>query len=525
VSPGALGLLALAVALEVAAFPPLGAWPLAFVMLAPVAAYADGAGPRRAFAFTWLQQTLAGAFVVRWLLHALAVEYGAPLASSVVFVALLAGTGALVPAAAVALYAALRPRAAAWAAPLLFAALYGLAEALRAEPLLLPWHLVAHPLAAAPLLVQGAEIGGAYLPGFVAVASGAGLAGALRTASALPLAAPALLLALTLGLGTLRMDAPPAGTPVLRVGVVQAAVPQAERFQPGSALRNTERHALLTRRLAASAPLDLVVWSETSVDDDLDAHPELGELLRETAAAIGVPIVTGAPRSAGGRRTNAVVRFDASGFAGSYDKQRLVPFAEADSRSFGFLAPLLGPVSDGESYVPGHAAQVFSGPIPFATPICFEITDPALVRRFRAAGARLILNLSNDAWFGPTGYAEMHLAHAVFRAVELRSFVVRGTNTGISAVIDPSGRVTARLGLFEEGTLSAEVGPAAAPTFYARFGSAPCALAFGACAALAALTGGGRGAGRGRSGPRDRGARRGGRRGGSPRSPATRRRG
>jgi apolipoprotein N-acyltransferase len=145
------------------------------------------------------------------------------------------------------------------------------------------------------------------------------------------------------------------------------------------------------------------------------------------------------------------------------------------------------------------------------------------VRRFRAAGARLLVNLSNDAWFGPTGYPEMHLAHAVFRAIELRSFVVRGTNTGISAVIDPAGRVAARLGVFEEGTLAAQVGPAAPATFYGRFGSAPCALAFGACAALAALSAG-RGAGRGRSGHRDPGARRGARRGNGPRSPARPRR-
>jgi apolipoprotein N-acyltransferase len=508
VSPGALGLLALAVACEAAAFPPLGAWPLAFLMLAPVAAFADRARPRAAFAFAWLQQTLAGVLVVRWLLHALSVEYGVALAPSAVFVVLVVGAYALVPAAAVALYAALRPRAAPSAAPLLFAALFGLAEWLRAEPLAMPWLLAAHPLAGVPLLLQGAELGSAYLPGFVVVAAGAGLGSALRASSARPLAAPALLLALAAGLGALRMAPPPAEAASLRVGVVQAAVPPRERFQPGSALRNTEHHIELTRRLAAAGPLDLVVWSETSVDDDLDAHPELGVLLQQTAAAIGAPLVTGAPRSAGGRRTNAVVRFDAGGLAGAYDKQRLVPFAEYDPPGFGFLAPLLGSVTEGESYVSGREAHLFAGPVPFATPICFEITDPALVRRFREAGARLLVNLSNDAWFGPTGYAEMHLAHAVFRALELRSFVVRGTNTGISAVIDPRGRVVARLGLFEEGILAAKVGPAEGTSFYARFGSAPCVFALALCALLAALTGPGRGAGRGRSAPRDRGARR-----------------
>jgi apolipoprotein N-acyltransferase len=219
------------------------------------------------------------------------------------------------------------------------------------------------------------------------------------------------------------------------------------------------------------------------------------------------------------------VVFDAGGLSGSYDKQRLVPFAEADAPGFGLLASLIGPVTEGESYVPGHEARVFPAGVPFATPICFEITDPALLRRFRAAGARLIVNLSNEAWFGPGGYPEMHLAHAVFRAVELRSWVVRGTNTGISAVIDPGGRVVARLGLFEEGTLAARVGEAAPETFYARFGSVPCLIGLGACAALAAFTGAGRAAGRGRSAPRDPDARRAGHRGSSTRSPATPRRG
>jgi apolipoprotein N-acyltransferase len=523
VSPGALGLLALAVALEVAAFPPIGAWPLAFAMLAPVAAYADRARPRAAFAFAWLQQTLGGVLLVRWLLYALGVEYGAPLLPSVVFVALVVGAYALVPAAAVALYAALRARAAAWAAPLLFASLFGLAEWLRAEPLAMPWLLAAHPLASVPALLQSAELGGAYLPGFVASAAAAGIGSALRSRSPAPLAAPLLLGVLVLGLGALRPGAP--GSAVLRVGVVQAAVPQRERFQPGSSLRNTEHHLELTRRLVASSPVDLVVWSETSVDDDLDAHPELAARLREGAAEIGASIVTGAPRSAGGRRTNAAVRFDATGLAGSYDKQRLVPFAEVDPPGFGFLAPLLGPVTEGESYDAGRAAHVFPAEVPFATPICFEITDPELVRRFQRAGARLLVNLSNEAWFGPSGYPEMHLAHAVFRAIELRSWVVRGTNTGISAVIEPSGRVAGRLGVGEEGTLVAEVGPGADTTVYARFGSAPCVAAFGACAALAALTGAGRGGGPGRSGPRGRAAPPEAPRGSATRSPATPRRG
>jgi apolipoprotein N-acyltransferase len=520
---GALALLAFGVALEAAAFPPVGFWPLGFVMLAPVAGFADRAAPRGAFGFAWLQQALAAALIVRWLLYALLVEYGAAGAPSFAFLALLVCSYAVVPAAAVALYARLAPRASDIAAPLLFAALFVLAEWLRAEPLQLPWVLAAQPFAFVPILVQGAELGGAYLPGFVVAAANAGLGVALARGRARPLVAPAALLALALGFGALRLAAPVDADATVRVGVVQASVPQRERFQAGSALRNTQHHIELTRQLVAAEPVDLVVWSETAVDDDLDELPELKTLLAEASRAAGAPLVTGAPRSSFGRRTNAVVLFDANGLRDSYDKQKLVPFAERDPALVGFVAPLLGPVTRGQPYEPGREARVLPGPLPFAAPICFEITDPALMRRFRAAGARLVLNLSNDAWFGRTGYAEMHLAHAVFRAVELRSWVVRGTNTGISAVIDPAGRLRARLGLFEEGTLVAKVGPAGAETVYARFGNAPVLAALALCAGATALTGAGRGAARGRSAARGRDARRGARRGGSTRSRARRR--
>jgi len=486
----AAGLCALGVALEVAAFPPLGVWPLAFAMLAPLAAFADAAPPRAVFLFAWLGQWLAGVLVVHWLLQAFVGEYGVAPLPAVAFVVLVVGAYALLPALAAALFALLRERSADLARPLLFAALFVLAEWLRAEPLANPWVLAAQPLAVAPLFVQGADLGGAYLPGFCVAAAGAGLGIALRRRSAAPLAAPALLLAVASGYGAWRLAADWDAGATMRIGVVQAAVPQRERFQAGSAARNTRQHVELTRKLALREPLDLVVWSETSVDDDLDAHPELAELLRSTAAEVGAPIVTGAPRSAGGRLTNAVVLIDGAGMRGSYDKQVLVPFAEADPEWIGFLAPLLGPVTAGSPYLAGREARVFEALIPFSTPICFEITDPNLVRRFRDAGARLLVNLSNDAWFGATGYPELHRAHAVFRAIELRSWVARGTNTGISALIDPAGRRRAELGVGEVGSLSGRVGPAAPATFFARFGSGPFLALLALGAGVASWSGG-----------------------------------
>jgi apolipoprotein N-acyltransferase len=317
------------------------------------------------------------------------------------------------------------------------------------------------------------------------------------------LAAPAAIAALWIGYGALRLatfDAPDA--PHARVGIVQASVPQAERFQPGSALRNVALHEKATRALAAEGPLDLVVWSETAVDVDLDKSPSLRRSLETLVDEIGAPLVTGAPRSERGAPTNAVVLIaPRRGIVESYDKQRLVPFSEYDPPGFGWLGALIGPVVAGEPYRPGRTATVFrSGPLPLSTPICFEITDPNLVSRFRAAGADLIVNLSNDAWFGRVGYPEMHLDHAILRAVEQRTAVVRGANTGISAVIDATGRVVAQVPAFTEGTLRADVSGAGAAPLYAQTGDGPLVVALFMVAAAGRRSGAGREPGPDRSG-------------------------
>jgi apolipoprotein N-acyltransferase len=304
---------------------------------------------------------------------------------------------------------------------------------------------------------------------------------------------PGVALLVTFSVGSWRLSSSWDGGPALRVGVIQASVAQRDRFQADGGIRTTLRHAQLTRELVAREELDLVVWSETAVDSDLDTTRGLATLLRRVAGEGQVPLVTGAPRSVAGRRTNSVVLVDPRGVSESYDKQRLVPFSEYDPELTGFLAPLLGPVTEGPAYRAGSEATIFHGAgIPLATPVCFEVTDPDLMRRFRGAGAKLFVNLSNDAWFGRSGYADMHWRHVIFRAIELRSWIVRGANTGVSGAVDPTGRVVARLPVFEEGSLVATVHAAGPPTFYSRHGSAPAVAGLGVLAATALLAGRGK---------------------------------
>jgi apolipoprotein N-acyltransferase len=472
-APAATALaIALGVVLAALAYPPVRVPGLGLLLAAPIAWCIDGLPPRRAFACAWLYSTVFATWLCRWLVYALVTQYGVAPLPAWLFTLVVIGAFALVPAAAGAAYAMLRPAGAI--APVVFAAVWTLGEWLRGALLGVPWLLAVQTATDLPVLLQAADVGGQYLVSFALLAVGGGIGLAVRRRNARLLAWPAAIALVWIGYGAIRLatfDAHGAGA-ARRVGIVQASVPQAERFQPGSAVRNVARHEAATRKLATEGPLDLIVWSETAVDVDIDKAPATLRSLEALVDEIGVPLVTGAPRSEHGRPTNAVVLIAPHrGIVESYDKQRLVPFSEYDPPGFGWLAALIGPVVEGEPYVAGRDATVFrAGALTFSTPICFEITDSNLVSRFRAAGAALFVNLSNDAWFGPIGYPEMHLDHAILRAVEQRSTVVRGANTGISAVVDPTGRVVARQPAFTEGTLRVELTPAGPAPIYATTG-------------------------------------------------------
>ena len=134
--------------------------------------------------------------------------------------------------------------------------------------------------------------------------------------------------------------------------------------------------------------------------------------------------------------------------------------------------------------------MVFSGPpAPFGTVICYEGIFPALVRRFVRDGARFMVNITNDGWFGQTAGPLQHLGMYPLRAVEHRVSIVRAANTGVSAVIAPSGEITRSLPLFARGTLTERVPLRNRQTLYTRFGDwlaylsvAVAALTFGAVA-------------------------------------------
>ncbi len=155
---------------------------------------------------------------------------------------------------------------------------------------------------------------------------------------------------------------------------------------------------------------------------------------------------------------------------GRYDKIHLVPFGEYVPLSgvIGFVRGWAEFIADLE---PGSLAAVFPGPpAPFGVVICYEGIFPDLFREFVNNGARMMVNMTNDGWFGRTSGPEQHLTMYPLRAVEHRIAVVRAANTGVSAFIAPSGQIIRHLGLYQRGVISEQVPLRQRRTLFTRLG-------------------------------------------------------
>ena len=218
----------------------------------------------------------------------------------------------------------------------------------------------------------------------------------------------------------------------------------------------------------------LVVWSENAISFLLEPNARFGGAIASLLGPDGPLLLVGGPRFAQrqpGRADffNSAYLLGSDGAAlGTYDKRRLVPFSEYAPFP---NVPVLGWRFDAPGdYTPGREPTVFQEPVPFGVLICFEAIYPDLARDLAANGAEVLLNLSNDAWFGTSAGLEQHFAIAVFRAVEQRRALGRATNTGVTALVGPSGRVLARFPARERGAWTVEAPRRHGLTAYARIG-------------------------------------------------------
>ncbi len=257
----------------------------------------------------------------------------------------------------------------------------------------------------------------------------------------------------------------------LKVAIVQGNIPQDQKWQPRMRRPTLERYLDLTRKHWDAR---LIVWPETAVPGTHQSLRPFLDRLAAKARTQGASVLYGIPDydSETGQIFNSTVLAGVD--HGRYRKHHLVPFGE-----YLPLNALLRPVVNAfnipvSNWSPGTFDQpaLELGGIRLAMFICYEITFGQEVAA-TLPDAAVLVTVSNDAWFGDSFGPHQHLQIARARAIETGRYLLRATNTGISAIIDPFGKVKARLPQFQARSLSGKVRPMAGATPYVYWGDWP----------------------------------------------------
>ena len=526
-APVRFGLSILAAVLLGVSVPRFDLWPCMWVGLLPALVVAlTSATPKRAFLHGWLTGTIANTFGFYWLLGLFERFAHMPALEATPIMLLLTGYQGLTFALwswGMFRLVAVRPRVPlALLVPLVMAALELL------MPQIFPYYLGFSQVDFLPL-IQIADLTGPIGVTFVVLMMTGALADAGRwwwanraaratmPAAAVargvlrPLAIPAGLLALVLGYGAIRIhqiDGRRAAAPHVRVGAVQANIGIVEKWDPGEAARLLRLHQALSLQLARKGA-ELIVWPESSypyaLPRDIAADFPVEDPRRIRPPGLTAPMLFGAVTRARSPRIpaerfpyNTALMLDSDGrITGKYDKVYLLMFGE--------YIPFYDQVPWFTDYFP-DASNFSRGTDPTVFPfhaqgrdfrlaplICYEDILPRYARGAAELKPNLLVNITNDAWFGKTAEPYQHLALSVFRSVEHRLDMIRSVNTGVTAHVDAVGRVRETLASVnpdevphpEPEAMLADVAMLDAGGLYVRIGDAFGLLCAAAIAILA----------------------------------------
>lgn len=452
-------------------FAPFGWYGLTLLALIGLLALWWGASARRAAWRGWLFGVGHFATGLYWVYISIHFYGGGSVALAAALVGLLVAGMALFPAAVGALAGAMGrlPRL-AWA--LLFVpGAWLLGELVRAHlGTGFPWLSLGYSLIDAPV-TSLAPIIGVYGLGALMVAA----AGSLWLLFTGGLAARALAVALIVAAPvTLWLVPPPTawtesvGEP-LAVAILQGNVPQDEKWLPENLPKMKQRY----RELAASVQARLVIWPEAAIASAASMQQEYLHAIAAAAAARGRTELIGilVYNQFEQEFYNAVLAVGVE--TGRYYKHHLVPFGEYFPLP-GFIKRWISAIDMRYGIAPAPARQplIEVDGVALGISICFEDAFPRAIRKSLPA-AEVLVNVTNDAWFADSIAPHQHLQIARMRALEAGRPLLRAANTGISAVIAPTGQVRERAPQFEVATIEATVQPRSGATPYVRYGEAP----------------------------------------------------
>ncbi len=343
-----------------------------------------------------------------------------------------------------------------------------LMEWVRAQGVLgFPWGTIAYALADAPVTIQTVDLFGLFGLSWIVTLTAA-LAVLGRGRSRIVAGA---LVGLLLVYGGWRLGESPAGD-TCDVALIQPNFSAAEKWDPEN------REAVFSKCLRQSSvavqePADLIVWPETATPFRLRHSRSHLWRLGRWIEKHETPVLTGTPDvdEIGDEflHFNAAYLFkEGAGDTLRYIKRQLVPFSEWLPWRFLRIMEINFGQAD---FTPGTSAEPLAfGDHEAGILICIEAIFPRLARAAVREGADMLVNITNDVWFGDSPAPYQHAKMAIFRAVELRRPLVRCANTGISMFVDRAGRVRESLGTFVSGTLRAEIRPERTETLYAKTG-------------------------------------------------------
>jgi len=502
------------------AFPPFDLGYLAWIALAPLLfVIAGGVGPRRAFWLGWLMGVEFTFFAENWIAHSMTV-FGSMLAVVSYAVALLfAAVLGLFPAlfaVVMARLASQRGSPALVLAPLVWAA----TEWIRPFVTGVTWNALGVSQYRSYPVARLAQYGGVYLVSAELVAASAAVALLLRylktkdrslvtsmAVAGICVIAPLLLVRLEKQTGRELIAQIEGAQDVVTIVGVQPNLPPDKTATAADLDRNVE----MTKAAIDRSPdkkAGIVIWAESPLilpyESDESVRGKLDKLANET----GSHLIFNSVAREGERYFNSVQTVSPQTGSSQphkrYDKIRLVPFGEyvpfnavlkyvvprvISSDVGGFTAGTEAVVNvlkiEGDrgwvvsSDRDGQSIERTTNFVRAGSFICYEAAYPDLVRRFVRNGATLLVNVSNDAWFGTTAGARQHLAHAVMRAIENDRDLVRVTNSGISALVTAEGAVVNPMPVFTAASQRWEARPRREITFYTRHGdwfAAGCAM-------------------------------------------------
>ncbi|WP_319543926.1 apolipoprotein N-acyltransferase [uncultured Pseudodesulfovibrio sp.] len=336
-----------------------------------------------------------------------------------------------------------------------------------------PWINLSSAFASWPFAIQGASVFGAYgLSGVFAMLAVALLL--YSTYKSTLWFAVGLTVSLAV-FGFYRVTTFETGSANFSVSLIQGNVDQGKKWVPAYQAETVKKYSGLTLEAMRTHKPVLAIWPETAMPFYLQNMTPLRKGVEILAREANVNIITGSPAyHVTDMKKNSYVLYnrawlmDATGRTiQHYDKEHLVPFGEY--MPFEEWVPFEKLVQAAGNFLPGSDNQPLKvNGVALGVLICYEAIFPELAQAQVERGANILVNISNDAWFGDTSAPQQHLNLSIMRSVEQGRWLARSTNTGVSAFIDPVGRIAAMGTQFEAESLSLSIAPLNETTLYHR---------------------------------------------------------